>query len=62
VSSQQDSRHNYVVFGKADTGTVDVTALGAGGFAIRHENSGIWLGYSVAGVVRRAARQDVGLS
>jgi FG-GAP repeat protein/VCBS repeat protein len=50
VGSQQDSRHNYVVFGKADTGTVDVTALGAGGFAIRHENSGIWLGYSVAGV------------
>ncbi len=39
----------YVVFGKADAGTVDTGALGAGGFQIDGQATEDWLGIGLAG-------------
>ncbi len=44
--------HSYVVFGKTDTATVNLTdiANGIGGFVLNGQNTGDWSGCSVAGI------------
>lgn len=48
-SPGNDAGSSYVVFGKSDTGTVDLGNLGSGGFQIVADQPGGFLGISVAG-------------
>ncbi|MCB1627981.1 MAG: FG-GAP repeat protein [Xanthomonadales bacterium] len=49
VDGQIDAGESYVVFGKADSATVALGALGASGFRIRGEDAKDLSGYSVSG-------------